>query len=186
MCLFWFCIHNSLLTTCIISSLGKICFGQSHALCFFYSFLPAVSKGMSHVVHKGCWLVNIWLLHSCPLQSREKPLPKVRNTSDCTCYYHWTVLFDLVSCSVYVRFNERYSSDPKAESVRTSVRQCATVVLTQHLQSCPSCYHMLMFMYCLPRLFKPKKMDEAVMAPSRAHPHLIKFDDDLSLPIVVG
>jgi len=73
------------------------------------------------------------------------------------CYYHWTVLFDLVSYSIYVRFNERYSSDPKAESVPTSVRQCATVVLTQLLQSCPSCYHMLMFMYCLPRLFEPKK-----------------------------
>jgi hypothetical protein len=117
---------------------------------------------MSHVVQQCCWLVNIWPLHSCPLHSREKPLPKVRNTSDCSHYYHWAVLCDLVSCSVYVRFNEHYSSNPKAESVPTSVWQCATVVLTQQLQSCPSCYHMLIFMYCLPRLFEPKEVDKAV------------------------
>jgi len=162
MCSFWFCIHCSLLTTCVILWLGKICFGQSHALCFCYS----------HVVHQGCWLVNIWPLHSCPLHSREKPLPKVRNTSYCSCYYHWAILCDLLSCSVYVRFNEHYSLNPKAESVSTSVWQCATVVLTQQLQSCPSYYHMLMFMYCLPRL-NQKKWIRQCMAPKRANPHLI-------------
>ena len=37
--------------------------------------------------------------------SYVQPVLKVRNTSDCLHHYHWTVLFDSISCTLYVKSN---------------------------------------------------------------------------------
>jgi len=54
----------------------------------------------------------------------------IRNTSDCLHHYHWTVLFDSKSCTLYVKSNEHCSLDLEAE---TSVWQCRTAILTEQL-----------------------------------------------------
>jgi len=55
-------------------------------------------------------------VHGC-----ENPLLKVCNTSECLPCYHWAVFFDLLNCALYVRCNEHYSLDLKAETAYISL-----------------------------------------------------------------
>ena len=105
-------IHTLVALLCVYSWLDK----KKHALCW-YPHLPSV---LQRDVPRSEYMV---MSFPSTADSYVQPALKVRITSDCLHQYHWTVLFDSISCTLYVKSNEHCSLDLEAETLPTSVWQ---------------------------------------------------------------
>lgn len=134
--------------------LGITCLGWKHAFCFFYPSVPPGLQSKSQALHQsqicdqGVSTYGSWV---CQLYTA------VLKVCDTHALHHWhqAVLFDVICCTLYVRFIELCSLDQEAETGHrrlTVEYKCTDAMTPRH--SSTSCYHILMLLYCVPRLLK--------------------------------